>query len=71
MLLHAAIESTPERRETTHNRYPLEGTHKEHFSFPVNSPGYDERTRELSKEAGKQSIQKASKLCQSAESRDE
>ena len=34
--------------------------------FLVDSPGYDERARELSKEAGPRSIQKASKLGQVA-----
>ena len=68
MLLHAAIESTPERRATTHNWSPSEMTQEEHFWFLVNSPGYDERTRELSKQAGPQSIQKASKLGHAAES---
>ena len=69
MLLHAALESTSERRATNHNGFPWEGTHEEHYSFLVDGSGYDERIRELSKEAGLRSIQKASKLGQASESR--
>ena len=47
MLLHAAFESTPERRATNHKWSSWEGIHEEHCSFLVNSPGYDERTREV------------------------
>ena len=68
MLLHAALESTSERRATNHNRSPWEGSHDEHYSFLVDRSGYDERIREFSKEAGPRSIQKASKLGQASES---
>ena len=71
MMLHAALESTPERRATTHSWSPLEGTHIEHYSFLVDSPEYDERAREMSEEAGSWSFQKASKLVQAAKCRGE
>ena len=48
---------------------PWEGNHEEHYLFLVDSPGYHERARELSKGAGPLSIQKASKLGHAAESR--
>ena len=48
---------------------PWEGTHEDHYLFLVDSPGYHERARELSKGAGPLSIQKASKLGHAAESR--
>ena len=57
MLFHAALESTPELRTLNHKRF-TEETHEEHCSFLVDSPGYDERARELSKEAGPRSIEK-------------
>ena len=69
MLFHAALESTPERRTTNHRRSTRQETHEEHYSFLVDSPGYDERARELSKETGPRIILKASKLGHAAESR--
>ena len=71
MLLHATLEKRPERRTTDPKWSPWEGTHEEHYLFLVDSPGYDERARELSKEAGPRSIQKASNLGQAAKSRGE
>ena len=58
MLFHAALESTPELRTLNHKRFSREETHEEHCSFLVDSAGYDERARELSKEAGPRTIEK-------------
>ena len=51
MLLHAAFESTPERRETNHKWSSCEGIHEEHCSFLADSPGSDGKARDLSKKA--------------------
>ena len=71
MLLHAALESTPEPRAKIQKWSSWEGIHEEDCSFLVDSPGYDGKARELSKEAAPRSIQKAPKLGQAAESRGE
>ena len=50
MLLHAALESIPERRSTNLNWSSWEGFNEKHRLFLMDSPGYCERARELSKE---------------------